>query len=94
MAAEAWLEMLHMHFAGILLDSLTSIAAAESELRAAERAEDELRRQYAPLCLCFWYFCSALNFVFEEWSMVLDLLVQLSIIRFEQYQLSVIRLEQ
>jgi hypothetical protein len=53
MAAEAWLEMLHMHFAGILLDSLTSIAAAESELRAAERAEDELRRQCAPLRFCF-----------------------------------------
>jgi hypothetical protein len=33
--------------------SLTSIAAAESQLLVAERAEDELRRQYALICAFF-----------------------------------------
>jgi hypothetical protein len=61
MAAEAWLEMLHMHFAMILFDSLSSIASAESELRAAERAEEELRRQYAPV------LCSSVSCLLMSW---------------------------
>ena len=47
LAAEAWLEMLHMHFGAVLADALPLIAKAEGHLRDAERAEEELRRQCA-----------------------------------------------
>lgn len=48
-AAEAWLEVLQAHYGAALADALVTIAAAETELRAAERAEEELRRMCAPL---------------------------------------------
>ena len=47
LAAEAWLEALHAHFGTAVLAALPQIAVAEAALRAAERAEDDLRRQYA-----------------------------------------------
>jgi hypothetical protein len=48
LAAEAWLEHLHMHFGTILAQALKPISQAERRMRAAEKADDELRRLCAP----------------------------------------------
>lgn len=48
MAAEAFLELLHMHYGRVLLASAAHISKAESVLRAAAKTEDELRRLCAP----------------------------------------------
>jgi hypothetical protein len=50
LAAEAWLEMLAMHYGTVLTEALAPIAAAEASLRAAERAEDDLWRQCTSAC--------------------------------------------
>lgn len=53
MAAEAFLEMLHMHYGLVLLSAAAHVSKAEASLRSAARTEDELRRLCAPSYCCY-----------------------------------------
>lgn len=48
MAAEALLELLHMHYGRVLLTAAAHISKAETLMRSATRTEEELRRLCAP----------------------------------------------
>lgn len=50
MAAEAFMELMHMHYGRVLLASAEHVSKAEALLRSAVKAEDELRRLCVPCC--------------------------------------------